>query len=165
MEHKAAVAFDEAAAVVTAAILVDVVVPLVVIHPMGQRSASLAKWYRTFGASAVAMDVLSMTWGTLPAFSLSRSLGVRVLVAVLIQMVHDVAFAVVVRRYAGSNRLLALFNEYAEEHGRWILLIDAIMMVLTVVVAHTTLRRLTPRALSTVAAASAYSLFFSASCF
>ena len=131
-------ALEEAAAVSVAAIIVDAVVPAVIVHVLGHSSASLTRWYRTLGASAVAMDVLSMIWGTLPGFALSRRLAPRLLAALALQIVHDVAFGALVLRHgpAGGNRLLALFAEYAREHGAWILLIDAVMMACVVAVAH-----------------------------
>lgn len=125
-------------AIGTAAILVDLVVPLLVVHVLGQKSASFRAWYLRFGASAVAMDVLSMIWGTLLARSLvggQASLGTRIAAAIGVQVVHDLAFAYIVARFAKSSAMLQTFYEYQQEHGYWILLIDACMMACVVVAA------------------------------
>ena len=105
-----------------------------------QRFASkqLIRWYDLFGLSAVIADTLIIVIGIVIArffyyrlfksFSLLKFCGL----AVVIQVVHDLLFAVMFQNVPrGYSRILDVFKDYAKEKGFGILLADAAMIVST----------------------------------
>ena len=50
----------------------------------------------------------------------------------MVQLIHDLLFGFFVIRYQGNSRILNVFKKYVNEIGARILLIDASMMISTV---------------------------------
>jgi hypothetical protein len=127
--------------IITAALIVD----MVIIFSMDlgyTRVASLTAWYESFGGLAVLADVLSITIGVILArfayttvFS-KYSLPVFLAVTCAVQVTHDLLFTGVIYGIPrGNSRMLDVFKDYGDEVGATILLIDAAMMISTVLLA------------------------------
>ena len=119
-----------------ASIVTNLVVTNVVVHVLGLESRSLRAYYATLHARAVVLDITSLLWGTLLARRLAGEHDRwvdQIAAAVAIQLVHDVAFGVYLRRAAPRTPTMTLFREYADEHGKGILGVDAAFMVVSVV--------------------------------
>lgn len=98
----------------------------------GQR---VREWYRTLRVGAYAMDVLSLVIGVSVAMRAADGVWAQLVVAVGVQMAHDLAFGAFVRSDAARGPLFGLFRRYADEMGASILWADAAMMVATVLAA------------------------------
>jgi hypothetical protein len=127
------------ATILTAAVLTNLVVTNTIVHGLGLQSHSLRKYYAELKAVAVALDVTSLVWGVLLARKINRSghVVLDVVLAIAVQVVHDVLFGLHLRSVASDqlSPTMRLFRAYADEHGRNILVVDAVMMVTCVVLA------------------------------
>jgi hypothetical protein len=104
--------------------------------PLGK---SLNKWYDQFGIVAVASDCLIIVLGVMLAKILfpSATGWNLVLLAVIIQLLHDVIFYffIVKPLPTGTNKMIDLFKEYGNENGWKILVYDSFMIASTVLLA------------------------------
>lgn len=143
------------ASVVIGALVAQTVTTALVVGPIGP-SAELREWYRALGASAMALDVLSLAVGTYVGMRLAPdSVFGGIAGAVGVQLVHDVLFGLVVRAWPEPTASvpMRLFRAYAEAKGGRIVFDDALMMAGCVVATHA-LRRV--RDAEVVGAAAAY---------
>jgi len=127
--------------ILNAAIIVDIIV-IYLSNINYIKCKSLKKWYRIFGLSACIADVLSSMIGVILArlfyYLVFRqyNLLLFIILAVFIQLVHDISFYIFfssVRK--GSNQMLDLFKEYAEEMSYKILIADAEIIIFTCIFA------------------------------
>lgn len=114
----------------TAVVWVDLLV--IVISKFVNLTKALSTWYKEFGLVAVGADILIIVLGIALAQLLYPGISglSLVTVAVIIQMIHDIAFYFLVIRGVpdGQNRIIDLFKRYSAE-GSWkILLADAAMV-------------------------------------
>ena len=101
---------------------------------------SLDKWYAKFGMTAVLSDVLVMVLGVQLAVFFWPKVTVFYIavVAVLIQIVHDILFYFLVIQTVphGQNEMIDLFKDYASENSWKIVVYDSLMIGSTVLLAH-----------------------------
>ena len=104
------------------------------------RSSVIARWYNNFGLLAYMLDVSSIFIGVVLTQFVTAYIGgtwnpaLFGGVAVVIQMVHDLAFAKIVVPAVpdGTNDVMDLMHEYTTMPGAaWVLAVDALYMVLT----------------------------------
>ena len=98
------------------------------------KSKTLTQWYREFGIGAVIADVLVLVlvvW--LAHFLYQGNLFITACVAVGIQLTHDLLFGAFIKQYQGKSPIFHVFKEYAKEHGAYILVADAMLVLSTVV--------------------------------
>lgn len=98
------------------------------------KSKTLTQWYREFGIGAVLADVLALVlvvW--LAHFLYQGNLVILAMIAVGIQLTHDILFGAFIQQYHGTSPIFNVFKEYAKEHGASILLADACMILSTVI--------------------------------
>jgi len=106
-------------------------------------SKYLREWYKKYQLSAIIMDVLILVIGAILArlvysflFSSRFSLILLAIIAVVIQVTHDILFATIFNRIPrGKSGIVDLFQDYGKEIGVWILIADAVMMIATIVFA------------------------------
>jgi len=123
--------------ILSAVAVVDfVVIALSKIFNLGK---SLDTWYAKFGMTAVLSDCLVIVLGILLALLINpkASLLNLVLLAVFIQIVHDVVFYFAVIRPVpkGQNEIIDLFKAYADENSWKIIVADSAMIASTVLLA------------------------------
>ena len=124
--------------ILVAAIIVDLIGLMCVV--VGQiNSVFLTAWYQQYRGMAVLADVLSLVLVTVlarflyPLFFTKWSLPLFLILAIAIQITHDLIFAAFF--YAiprGASAILDVFKDYATELGFVILLADAMMVTGTV---------------------------------
>jgi uncharacterized protein YacL len=111
----------------------------IVISKFFNLGKSLDKWYEKFGFVAAEADCLVIILGIMVAKFIfpSASLMTLVLAAIVIQIIHDIAFYYLVIRVVptGQNSMIDLFKEYAVENSWKILVADSIMIGSTVLLA------------------------------
>ena len=124
-------------ATLVASIVTNLVVTNVVVHVLGLKSASLREWYSRLNMRAVSLDITSVLFGTLLA---QRIVGdqwlYQIACAIAIQMLHDVAFGLYLQHSTSQSTTMTIFRAYAQEHGAGILLVDATIMIVSVVLSH-----------------------------
>ena len=119
-------------ALLNAALVTDLVVIALTIYVF--KSKMLTYWYREFGIGAVIADVLILVlvvW--LAHFLYQGNIFVTACIAVGLQLIHDLLFGAFIQQYQGKSPIFNVFKEYAKEHGAYILVADAMMVMSTVV--------------------------------
>jgi len=127
--------------ILNAAIIVDlIVIYLLNIHYI--KSYSLRKWYKLFGLSAFIADVFSIIIGVILARIFYNiifkkfNLILFIILAVIIQLIHDLSFYKFFSTLKkGTNKMLDVFKEYANEMSYKILIADAEMIISTCIIA------------------------------
>jgi hypothetical protein len=106
------------------------------------KSKTLVAWYHKFHIGAFVADVLSLVIGITLArlvytyFNWSWNISLFLVVAVLVQLMHDLLFAKLFYAFPrGVSKVLDAFKDYANELGATILLADAQMIIGTAVLA------------------------------
>jgi hypothetical protein len=106
------------------------------------KSKSLIDWYNLYGLSGVLADVLSIMIGIIiaafiyPFIFKKYSLLNFIIIAVIVQVCHDLLFATFFRSVPRSkSRILDTFKDYANEVGFKILIADALMIITTILLA------------------------------
>lgn len=143
---------------VIAGALVAEVATLGTLRATGTGWVRVREWYRTYGASAVLMDVTSVAFAAQVGVAVAGADWRRALLAALaVQQVHDVAFGAWLRRAVVPERddVLGLFRRYADEVGVKILVADALIVAGAVAVAYAMAAR-NNGAVSSVALLSGY---------
>lgn len=138
-----------AQSILVGSIVANLVVSNTVVRVLGLKSRSLSEYYAQLKMIAVCLDITSVTWGVLLAqqiLSTWPSAGAAlcaarhaetykvVAVSIAVQVIHDVVFGMWIQRSTSQRPTMKLFQSYSNEHGAWILLIDALIMTTTVFV-------------------------------
>ena len=110
------------------------------------KSHVLVRWYSQYNLSAVIADVLIIVIGVLLArliypyvfgSSQSFSLVKFILLAIVIQVIHDVLFnSIIMALPRGVNRMVDTFKAYSKEVGVKAILSDSAMMIATCLIAN-----------------------------
>jgi hypothetical protein len=129
------------AIVVLAVIIVDIVVALIPLR-YNLIGEVIKEWYNKFTFGAFVADVSSITFGIFLSLLLFKyvlpnsipfNLLTFILSVVVIQLIHDLTFALIIQNYPkGQNNMIDIFKNYIGENGFYILAVDAIMMILSV---------------------------------
>lgn len=118
-------------ALLNAALLTELVVIVLTIYAF--KSKTLTQWYREFGIGAVIADVLVLVLVVWLAHLYQGNIFVTACIAVGIQLTHDLLFGAFIQQYRGTSPIFNVFKEYAKEHGAYILVADAALVLSTVV--------------------------------
>jgi hypothetical protein len=106
------------------------------------KSKVLENWYRNLTLSAVIADVLIIVIGIIlarflyPFIFSNYSLTTFLLLAVLIQITHDILFylfSISIQR--GKSRILDIFKDYGKEKGTGAIIADSLMMISSILIA------------------------------
>jgi len=130
-----------------AALITDLIV-IVMVMMVSDKKSMIRRWYRQFTLSAVIADVLIMVLGLIIARVLypyvfgkkDIVLGYFIVLVISVQIVHDLLFnALAISIPRGRSTIMDFFKDYAKENGVWILLVDALMMTSSALIARTLL--------------------------
>lgn len=124
--------------ILNGAIITDLIVIFRLI--MGKlKSKTLIKWYNDYGLAGVLADVLSLVIGVgitsfIYKYIFSKfNIILFTFLAVIVQIIHDVSFAILFYSIPrGKSPILDTFKDYGNEHGKVIILADALMIISTV---------------------------------
>jgi hypothetical protein len=103
-------------------------------------SKSLMIWYKKFGLGAVIADVLILVIGFIIAFYIynyffkTYNIFYFIMIIILVQITHDSLFGLFINNYKGNSPILNVFKLYAKEVGYKILIVDALMLISTVLI-------------------------------
>lgn len=117
---------------VFSAILVDTIIGYYLL--LSNRGGKyIREWYNQFTIGAYAMDVLSIVIGTFLATKISNNLYYQILTVIIIGLIHDTTFGFFVNKATTESKIVNLFKNYANENGINILIVDAGMLVSTLI--------------------------------
>ena len=151
-----------ALAVLTGALVSDIVVIALNYSGLFFHSERLTEWYTTYRLGAVIADVSIISIVTLLAQRLSPGAGGilrSMCLAVLLQVVHDVLFYLFLIRVRPRGPMFDLLQRYANEVGRKAIYGDSMMMIVTVLVARGIPRGETTMALLLASYVAVYALY------
>jgi hypothetical protein len=77
------------------------------------------------------MDILSIIIGTYSATLFSNNIYSQIVATVIVGLVHDISFGIFVNKIQTESKILNLFKNYANELGPIILIVDAFMLIST----------------------------------
>jgi hypothetical protein len=127
--------------ILNSVIITDIFVILLLISGF-IKSKVLQNWYRRLTLSAVIADVLIIVLGIIiarflyPYIFSQYSLPKFLLLAVLIQITHDILFYLFctsVKR--GKSQILDIFKDYGKEKGSGAIIADSLMMISSILIA------------------------------
>ena len=126
--------------IVLAVILVDIIALVLARNNLvGQ---VIKEWYDKFTFGAFVADIGSISFGIFLSLLLFKyvlpksipfNLFTVLVCVVVIQFIHDLTFAVIIKNFPeNTNNMMDMFKKYVNENNWKILLVDAGMMVLSV---------------------------------
>jgi uncharacterized protein YacL len=124
---------------------------------------SIKKWYDKFGLVAVLSDVTSVTIGIMIAHFVAPSATgwTLAMYSVIVQVIHDVLYYLLIVRQLprGTNAVIDLMKDYAQEVSWGPIVADAAIMLTTVGV-YTLLKEQSSEQLAFIALAALYSITY-----
>ena len=127
---------------IVAALIVDTIVGYSLLFNKNS-GKTIRQWYNQFTIGAYIMDIASLIIGAFIATLLTSSYYLQLLCVVLIGIIHDTSFALFLNSInTKSSKILEFFKSYAKEYGKLILLVDALMLVSTLIVSNYLLKNL-----------------------
>lgn len=128
--------------ILNAVLLTDILVIILLLSGF-IRSNVLKEWYRNYNLSAVIADVLIIVIVIIAArwiysyFFTSFSLWKFIIVAVAIQIIHDLTFYWIVTHIPrGKSRIVDVFKNYGKESGFKSVLADSGMIIMSCLLAY-----------------------------
>ncbi len=120
----------------TASIIVDTIIGyLLLFNKNGGKS--IRQWYKKFTIGAYVMDIASLIIGTYLATLLSTDFYMQLFYVVIIGLIHDISFFAFLNNVnTKSSKVLEIFKNYAKENGKIILVVDALMLIFTLLVSN-----------------------------
>jgi hypothetical protein len=120
---------------VVAAIIIDTIGGYILL--LRKNGKTIREWYSKFTIGAYTMDIASLTIGTYLATLLTPNFYMQLVYVVIIGLIHDTSFAIFLNSVnTKSSKILEFFKDYAKEYGKKILLVDALMLVSTMLVSN-----------------------------
>jgi len=118
------------------AIVVETIV-LILIYYTALTRKTIRQWYNEFTLGAYIMDITSAIIGTYLATLLTPNLYLQLLCVVIIGVIHDTSFGSFINSInTKSSKVLEFFKKYAKEYGAKILVVDALILVSTLIVSN-----------------------------
>lgn len=152
--------------IILAVIIVDIIA--MVFARNGMAGRVINQWYDQFTFGAFVADISSICFGIFLSLFLFKNVFPKnaftpvhfIVSVVVIQLLHDLLFSLVIRIYPSKrNRMMDLFRSYMNENSWKILLVDAMMMIGSVVLIYLLLK--SDLSDITIYGLLAFSLYFS----
>lgn len=133
--------------IILAVIIVDIIAMIFARNNMAGNVIN--EWYNKFTFGAFVGDIASISFGIFLALFLFKNVFPKnsftminfIVCVVLIQLLHDLLFSVVIRSYPSrQNKMMDLFKGYVNENSWKILLVDATMMIFSVLLIYLFIR-------------------------
>ncbi len=110
---------------------------LILIYYTALTRKTIRQWYNEFTLGAYTIDITSVIIGTYLATLLTPNLYLQLLCVVIIGVIHDTSFGSFINSInTKSSKILEFFKKYAKEYGAKILVVDALILVSTLIVSN-----------------------------
>ena len=90
-------------------------------------------WYEKYRVGAYLFDVLSLIIGSLIAILFTGNLYIQLFTVVLVGLAHDLTFGYFINKSKPKSGISKLFFDYAKEVKWKILVVDALLLLSTVI--------------------------------
>ena len=118
-----------------AAIIVDTIGGYILL--LTKSGKTIRQYYNQFTIGAYSMDIASLTIGTYLATLLTPNFYMQLVYVVIIGLIHDTSFGLFLNSInTKSSKILQFFKDYAKEYGKKILIVDALILLSTLLVSN-----------------------------
>ena len=117
--------------IVSAIVVEAVCVAILFFTKRGGRNIKI--WYEKYKVGAYLFDVLSLIIGSLIAILFTGNFYMQIVTVVLVGLAHDLTFGYFINKSKPKSGISKLFFDYAKEVKWKILVVDAMMLVGTIV--------------------------------
>lgn len=90
-------------------------------------------WYEKYRVGAYLFDVLSLIIGSLIAILFTGNFYMQIVTVVLVGLAHDLTFGYFINKSKPKSGISKLFFDYAKEVKWKILVVDAMLLIATIV--------------------------------
>jgi len=98
---------------------------------------TIRQYYREFTIGAYSMDITSAIIGSYLAILLAPNFYMQLVYVVIIGLIHDTSFGLFLNSInTKSSKILQFFKDYAKEYGKKILIVDALILLSTLLVSN-----------------------------
>jgi len=116
---------------------------LILIYFSALTRKTIRQWYNEFTLGAYTVDITSVLIGTYLATLFTPNFYLQLLCVAIIGIVHDTSFGMFLNSInTKSSKILEFFKKYAKEYGKKILLVDAVILISTLLVSNFLLNHL-----------------------
>ena len=116
---------------------------LILIYFSALTRKTIRQWYNEFTLGAYTLDITSVLIGTYLATLFTPNFYLQLLCVAIIGIVHDTSFGMFLNSInTKSSKILEFFKKYAKEYGKKILLVDAVILISTLLVSNFLLNHL-----------------------
>jgi hypothetical protein len=110
---------------------------LILIYFSALTRKTIRQWYNEFTLGAYTVDITSVLIGTYLATLFTPNFYLQLLCVAIIGIVHDTSFGMFLNSInTKSSKILEFFKKYAKEYGKKILLVDAVILISTLLVSN-----------------------------
>jgi hypothetical protein len=125
---------------ITTLIIAGIIVENIVLYMLffnKNSGKTIRQWYNQFTIGAYTMDITSAIIGSYLAILLTPNFYMQLVYVVIIGLIHDTSFGLFLNSInTKSSKVLQFFKDYAKEYGKKILLVDALILVSTLLVSN-----------------------------
>jgi hypothetical protein len=98
---------------------------------------TIRQYYREFTIGAYSMDITSAIIGSYLAILLAPNFYMQLVYVVIIGLIHDTSFGLFLNSInTKSSKILQFFKDYAKEYGKKILIVDALILLSTLLLSN-----------------------------
>ena len=116
---------------IVSAILVEAVcVAILFFTKRGGKNIKI--WYEKYRVGAYLFDVLSLIIGSSISILFTNNLLMQIITVVIVGLIHDLTFGFFINKNKPKSGISKLFFDYAKEVQWKILVVDAMMLVATI---------------------------------
>jgi hypothetical protein len=110
---------------------------LILIYFTALTRRTIRQWYNEFTIGAYTMDITTIMIGSYLATLLTPNFYLQILYVAILGLIHDMSFGVFLNSInTKSSKVLEFLKKYAKEYGAKILVVDALMLISTLIVSN-----------------------------
>jgi hypothetical protein len=125
---------------ITTLIIAAIIVENIVLYMLffnKNSGKTIRQYYREFTIGAYSMDITSAIIGSYLAILLAPNFYMQLVYVVIIGLIHDTSFGLFLNNInTKSSKILQFFKDYAKEYGKKILIVDALILLSTLLVSN-----------------------------
>jgi hypothetical protein len=125
---------------ITTLIIAAIIVENIVLYMLffnKKSGKTIRQYYREFKIGAYSMDITSAIIGSYLAILLAPNFYMQLVYVVIIGLIHDTSFGLFLNSInTKSSKILQFFKDYAKEYGKKILIVDALILLSTLLVSN-----------------------------
>jgi hypothetical protein len=125
---------------ITTLIIAGIIVENIVLYMLffnKNSGKTIRQYYREFTIGAYSMDITSAIIGSYLAILLAPNFYMQLVYVVIIGLIHDTSFGLFLNSInTKSSKILQFFKDYAKEYGKKILIVDALILLSTLLLSN-----------------------------